>query len=173
MNINFPDLWHNFTSFLDHYRNFILCLVFTGLLAGYLLGCDVKTQSLIDPTRNVNAAQLKVEAHQLEALYAQREKELQLELESLALKQQDFNTDLAIAVENLETQTTHRQQIIDTLGGLAVQAAQGNANPISALTTLISLISAGSAVGLGLDSLRKDRVIKNLKTTDTPSTQSI
>ena len=106
----------------------------------------------------------------MQSQYVEREKQLQLELELLTHNQQNFNDQLAFAVEDLEIQTTQRQQIIDTLGGLAVQAAQGNANPISALTTLIGLISAGSAVGLGLDSLRKDRVIKNLKTTSNTTT---
>ncbi|MBL4700317.1 hypothetical protein JYU15_01420 [bacterium AH-315-I18] len=163
VNLNFPDLWHKSTSFLDHYRSFILSLIFTGLLAGYLLGCEVKTPSLIDPAQLVSAAQLQSEAHKLQAQYTQREKQLQLQLETLTLEQQDFNTGLITAVNDLETKTQQRQQIIDTLGGLAVQAAQGTANPISALTALIGLVSAGSAVGLGLDSLRKDRVIKNLK----------
>jgi hypothetical protein len=170
LNLNIPDLWHSFTSFLDHYRNWILCLVFAAMLGGYLVGCDVKTNSLIDPTRSVTAQQLQAEAHQLESQYSQREKQLQLELEELTLKQNDFNSQLAIAVEDLETKSTQRQQIIDTLGGLAVQAVQGNANPISALTTIIGLISAGSAVGLGLDALRKDRVIQNLKITGSTTT---
>lgn len=170
MNQTFPDLWHSFVTFLDHYRNFMLSILFAGLLAGYLLGCQVTTDSLVDPSRKVTANELKVEAHQLASQYDEREKQLQLELESLIRKQQDFNTDLSLAVEDLEIKTAQRQQIIDTLGGLAVQAAQGNANPVSALTTLIGLISAGSAVGLGLDSLRKDRVIKNLKTSDTSQT---
>lgn len=171
MTTNLPDLWHNFTRFLDHYRSFILSLLFTCLLAGYLLGCETKTQSLIDPSRNVTASQLQTEAHQLDSQYTQREKELKIELEALTIKQADFNTQLATAVEDLETQSLQRQQIVDTLGGLAVQAAAGEANPISALTTLIGLISAGSAVGLGLDSLRKDRVIQTLKAqTDTTST---
>tara|TARA_Y100001933_G_C19014605_1_gene570783 strand:+ start:13267 stop:13809 length:543 start_codon:yes stop_codon:yes gene_type:complete len=170
VNLNFPDLWHKLTAFTDHYRNFILCIFFTGILAVYLLGCDVATNSLIDPSRKVTAKQLQTEAHQLQSQYVEREKQLQLELELLTHNQQNFNDQLAFAVEDLEIQTTQRQQIIDTLGGLAVQAAQGNANPISALTTLIGLISAGSAVGLGLDSLRKDRVIKNLKTTSNTTT---
>ena len=169
VNLNFPDLWHQFTTFLDHYRNLILCLIFVSIMTGYLLGCEVTTDSLIDPSRKVTANQLKVEAHQLETQYVQREKQLQIELELLAIKQQDFSDQLVIAVEDLEVQTAQRKQIIDTLGGLATQTAQGNANPISALTTLIGLISAGSAVGLGLDSLRKDRVIKNLKTAIAPS----
>jgi hypothetical protein len=147
-------------------------LVFTGLLAGYLLGCQITTPSLVDPTRTVTASQLQAEAHQLESQYTQQEKQLQIQLEALTLKQQNFNTDLATAIEDLETKTTQRKQIIDTLGGLAVQAAQGNANPISAFTTVIGLISAGSAVGLGLDSLRKDRVIKNLKTTTVSTSTS-
>ncbi|MAX26864.1 MAG: hypothetical protein CMJ19_20415 [Phycisphaeraceae bacterium] len=170
MNFKLPDLWHNVTCFLDHYRNWILCLIFALMLGGYLVGCEVKTNSLIDPTRTVSSRQLQNEANKIESEYRQREKQLQIELEELTLKQQDFNAQLTIAVEDLETQTKQRQQIIDTLGGLAVQAAQGNANPISALTTIISLISAGSAVGLGLDSLRKDRVISKLKTDPNTST---
>ena len=164
MTTKLPDLWHNLTSFLDHYRSFILSLFFTCILAGYLLGCEVKTQSLIDPSRTVTASQLQTEVSQLESQYTQREKELQIELQALTAKQQDFNIQLATAVEDLETKAKQRQQIVDTLGGLAVQAAAGEANPVSALTTLIGLISAGSAVGLGLDSLRKDRVIQTLKT---------
>ncbi|MFG0247641.1 MAG: hypothetical protein ACF8OB_02050 [Phycisphaeraceae bacterium JB051] len=163
MTIKLPDLWHNATLFLDHYRNWIFCLGFALLLGGYLVGCEVKTSSLIDPSRTVSSRQLQTEANNIESQYRQREKLLQLELEELTIKQQDFNAQLALAVEDLQTKTQQHQQIIDTLGGLAAQAAQGNANPISALTTIISLISAGSAVGLGLDSLRKDRVISQLK----------
>lgn len=165
VNLNLPDLWHNVTTFLDHYRSFILSMIFTGLLAGYLFGCEVKTQSLIDPTRTVSASQLQSEAHQLDSQYTQRQQELQLQLQNLSTQQQNFNDQLSTAVNDLETKAQQRQHLIDTLGGLAVQAAQGNANPVSALTTLIGLISAGSAIGLGLDSLRKDRVIKQLKTT--------
>ncbi len=158
------DLFHKLAKLIDHNRGMVIGLLLTSLLATYLTGCQATTPSLRDASRQVTAAELRAEADALAVGLMQRKQSIELRLEAYNQEVEQFNYRLGDAAEDLNQKMQFRAQVVKTLGGLAVGAAEGSINPLSAITAILGLLSAGSAMGLGVDNLRKDRLIKKLKT---------
>lgn len=157
------DYWHDITNWLDHNRGLFAAALLASAAAVYLLGCEATVDSLVAPGRQVNRPQLIAEIHKLDDDLTQRRQHLEAQLADFNLDIEAFNRNADAAIETLEAREQFRTHIINTLGGFAIQAAEGAFNPISALTTLVGILGAATAIGVGYDNRRKNQVIERLK----------
>lgn len=157
------DWWHALTKLADYHRGTLLALAIVAALAAYLVGCDVTTSSLIAPGTTVTPRQLDAEVRQVEAGLAKQRNRLVADVADFNDQVAHFNQATDAALADLQSQQEIRSQIIETIGGFAADAVAGQFNPLSAISALVTLIAAGTATGLAVDTVRKNRVIKLLK----------
>ncbi len=148
---------------LDHHRGLVTALAIALLLAAQLVGCEIRTAGLIAPQQRVGVEQFTTEAQLIEQQLADRRDELVERFERFNDDVAAFESAVASRTTDLQQQFALREQIVMQVGGLAAQAADGSLHPVSAVSTLLSLIAFASAGGLIADNVRKDRVIKTLK----------
>ena len=159
------DWWHDLLKFADHNRGALTAAAIVVALAAYLLGCNATTGSLIDPGASVTSRQLRTEIQHVEADLAKRRNLLTSEVANFNDDVVRFNESAEEAVADLESQEEVRRHIVQIVGGFASDAAQGDFNPVSAISTLVTLITVGTAAGLAVDNRRKSSVIRLLKDT--------
>lgn len=157
------DFWHDILKLADYHRGLLLGAAVAIVAAVSLFGCDVTTTSLVDPNRKVTARQLQAEVDLLESNLSKRQNQLIAEIATFNDDVDQLDASVGSALDDLQQQYELREQMIRTLGGFAVDAAAGQFNPVSALSTLFSLLSLGAAGGLAVDNFRKGRVIRVLK----------
>ncbi len=157
------DWWHELLKVADHNRGTLMAVAIVVAMAAYLLGCNATTGSLIDPGTSVTSRQLHAEIQHVEADLAKRRNLLTSEVANFNDDVIRFNESAEAAVADLESQEEVRRQIVQIVGGFAGDAAQGNFNPVSAISTLVTLITVGTAAGLAIDNRRKGSVIRLLK----------
>lgn len=157
------DSWHALLKSADYHRGVLAAAMIVTALASYLVGCEVKTSSLISPGDRITPQQLVAEGQLIESNLAKRRNNLVREVSDFNEDVVRFNEATDAAVSELKRQHELRQQITQTIGGFASDAIEGRFNPISAISALVTLITVGTASGLMLDNVRKNRVIKLLK----------
>ena len=160
------DWWHALLKLADYHRGVLLAVVIVTALTVYLVGCDVTTGSLIVPGKAVTPRQLSAEIRQVEASLDQRRNRLVTEVADFNDEVARFNGSADAALSDLRHRQEIRSQVIQTVGGFASDAVEGRFNPLSAISALVTLITVGTATGLAVDNVRKNRVIKLLKDPD-------
>lgn len=164
------DRWHAFTEWLrklfDHERGAVLVPLLTiGLvLSVVMVGC--KPVSTLDGERvtpgNINTVyEGKATALQKRhAAWVADGEQLRIEAESL-----DAGYDAAFGdFEEQVSQTNAVLQAIGTVGGSLIAGAF---DPSALLSTVVTLGLGATAVGVGVDNRRKNKVIDRLKTNGT------
>ena len=81
-----------------------------------------------------------------------------------------FNVQVQAGNEDLDQQDEFRSNILETVGSVAIQAAEGGLNPVSLIPIAVGLFGGALGLGASADSLRKNKVIKNLKNGATEKT---
>lgn len=157
------DLWHDLLEKADYHRGALFGVGIAVMLALALFGCDVTTTSLVDPNRTVNSQQLLAEVSLLEKNLSTRQNQLIADIATFNDEAKRLDESFISATTDLQRKYELRAQLVQAVGGFAVDAASGQFNPISAISTLVSLLSLGAAGGLAVDNYRKGRVIKVLK----------
>jgi len=157
------DWWHDLLELADHNRGTLLASVIVAALAAYLFGCDATTASLIEPSRLVSSRQLRAEIRQLESGLAQQRNALAGDVANFNDQVSRFNEAAETATSDIKRQHEMRRQLVQLVGGFASDAAEGSFNPVGAISTLVTLITAGTAAGLAVDNYRKGSVIRLLK----------
>ena len=157
------DVLHKFLKFVDHQRGLVIALVFGLLVIGIFNGCQPKTISLIDPSAKVTAAQLERERQAI--VHGLEEDKMQLALaeDRYNAKVVAHNGALDGAQADLAQQAEFRLQLIEWVGGLATTVVSGAINPAQGVAAGLNLLTLLAAGGLGYDSLRKNKVIKEAK----------
>lgn len=145
----------------------------SGLLAGLALtlalaffvnvpGCGVKTDSTTTPGKRVDAAQLQAEAIDRQAAFDRRAADITASVASYSAEVTAYNAKLTAAAEDLAHKAQQRQQLLNTVGGIA-RVAAGVADPSGTVGAAITLALAGVAGGSFLDSRKKAAVIDRLR----------
>ena len=150
------DLWHALTKWIDYNRGTFVALLLVVCVAVGFLGCQPKTNSIINPEVRVTASQLKQEILNEEARLIGELKTLDAQIAVL-----DAKAD--VAIEDIEAQHKLRDEVMTVLGGLGTSIAAGNVNPASIIGSVVSIGSILTAAGVGFDNIRKRRVITDLK----------
>lgn len=169
------DVLSNTLKWLDHNRytviSALLFAVLFSLLIG-IVGCESQTTGLI---QNNEGRHLAVNRMEFERQVIDAEKEYAIERVQLDSKVAAFNEKIAAfnkqvesGLNDLDQQDQFREQILDTIGLVATEAAEGSINPVSLIPIGIGLLGASLGLGTSADNRRKDQVISNLKSN--PST---
>ena len=80
-----------------------------------------------------------------------------------------FNAQVDAGLEDLEKQDQFRSEVLETVGLVATQAAEGSLNPISLIPIGIGLLGGALGLGAAADNRRKDKVIDTLKKSPGPA----
>lgn len=153
------DILHSVLKWVDYNRGLVISLVLGLIAATWMVGCDVKTGSLLDPARQVTGAQLDREITTLQE---------QLDKRSAAIKAQEaeYNADVIAANANitaanadLEAQAQLRLKLIEMAGGIGSAVASGGFTAPAAIGSVVQLLTLLTTGGLLYDNRRKDRVI--------------
>jgi len=144
------DILHKLLKMIDHNRYAVMGLLLAAVLSIGIVGCQVRTASLIDPTRKVDAAELNREIITVKASLAARSGALNTEVTALAEASQ-------VAKDDLAAQQERRVFIIESIAGLGQVAAEGAISPASAIGSITQIALALAGVGLLADNRRKDK----------------
>jgi len=136
---------HGVMKWADHNRWLAAALVVACLVCVGFVGCQPKTQSVLNPPQKVTHDVLQREAAVVESDYTAKLKAFE------------------IAQADLERQYALRQQIVGVVGALGTAAAGGGLTPVAGIAGAIQLLTLAAAGGLAMDNRRKDKVIKSDK----------
>ena len=127
------DILHSMLKWLDYNRGLVAALVLGVIASAWLVGCDVKTGSILDPTRQVTPSQLDREITTLQG---------QMDKRASAIKtmEAEYNADVTAANQNI----------------VAANADLDAQEAIGSVVQLLTLLATG---GLVIDNRRKDRRI--------------
>jgi len=163
------DVLHKVLKVVDHNRYSIAAAVVFVLTMGFvvsLTGCEAMTAGLADDAApKVTRAEFQRQALIGEKDIAVRRIELDAQLAAFNEEVKAFNDRIIAGQQDLQRQDEFKQQLLDTVGLVAISATEGTLNPTALVPIAIGLL--GGAVGLGTaaDNRRKDKVITELKTT--------
>ena len=144
------DIVHKLLKLIDHNRYAVMGLFLAAILSIGIVGCQVRTASLIDPARKVNAAELDREIIAAKASLTARSDALNTEVAALAEASEAAKDDLAAQQERLAF-------VIESIAGLGQVAAEGTISPASAIGSITQIALALAGVGLLADNRRKDK----------------
>jgi len=82
------------------------------------------------------------------------------ELDELGVDAQATVRVAELAVEDLAKQEAARAELVNAVGGLAVQLASGAMDPTGIVVTLLGIAGVGLGIGSTADARRKDKVIE-------------
>lgn len=130
----------NIARWIRHNQGVTLSILLIIIALGWVLGCQSKVTSLLDPAKMVTAAELELE---LAAECQRLEMELDVLVKSAELKQAE-----------LLRQNEIKQKFVNFA---AITVDAGTVNPAGVLGLLFSVFGIGAVI----DNRIKDKVIKN------------
>jgi len=164
---------HRMFQWLDHNRWLVISLVIFAVVLGgavSVVGCKSTTAGLIEgvdgtPPVQVDRVEFNRQAATVEKDLAIRRVELDGQIAVFNEEVAAFNSRVESGLEDLDEQDEFRSEILNTIGLVATQAAEGSLNPISLIPLGIGLLGGALGLGISADNRRKDRVITDLKKT--------
>lgn len=157
------DLWNAVSKWFDHNRWLVVGFVVSVLLAGYTVGCDPTTRSLLSPEQRVTVTELEREVVVFQNNLDKRAADL-LKLEANYNSDVDsFNSSIELAKADLAKQVELRMKLIETAGAIGTAAATGGITAPAAIAAIVQLLTLGIGAGAVVNGLRKDKVISKLK----------
>lgn len=168
------DVVHKILNWLDHNRYTVAAvlvfIVTMGIVIG-LTGCQSQTAGL---TLAADGTAATVSRSEFERQALAGEKDLavrRIELDGMVAAFNEevkaFNERVQAGLEELARQDAFKTELLDTIGVVAVGAAEGTLNPASLVPIGIGLLGGALGLGASADNRRKDKVITNLKTVAT------
>jgi len=162
---------HRILQWLDHNRYLVLSLVLFAVCFGgtvSLIGCQSTTTGLIEPINDgvpveVSRVEFNRQAITVEKDLSIRRVNLDAQVAAFNEEVNAFNRRLEAGLEDLDTQDEFRQELLNTIGLFATQAAEGSLNPISLIPLGIGLLGGALGLGVAADNRRKDKVIQGRK----------
>ena len=157
------DYLNKLLKLIDHNRGVVAGVLIAIVAMAWLTACTPTTTSLISQIDKVDAAVLEMEADDIEADFAAREADIEAQIATFNADAERFGAAYQRRADDLQRQVEMRRTVIDTVGGLATQAVNGAINPASLIATAIGLLGVLGGMGVTVDNVRKDRVIRKLK----------
>lgn len=157
------DVIHTALKWVDYNRGFVIGVILAIGFSVWILGCPATTQSVLAPDRQVDAAGLEREIIQAQGQFDLEAVAIQQRIEAYNVDVEVFNEKVVAAADHLAEQYEQRAAIVETLGGLAMSAATGGFSPATAAAGVLTLGALAAAGGLGVDNIRKRKVIRTLK----------
>lgn len=162
------DLVHNTLKWMDHNRYVIASVIAFIAAMGFILnltGCEAMTHGLANGDGpKVNRVEFERQALAGEKDLAVRRIELDAEIAAYNEEVKLFNQRVETGQDDLARQDAFKQQLLDTVGLVAVSAAERTLNPAALIPIGIGLLGGALGIGTAADNRRKDQVITTLKT---------
>jgi len=164
------DQLHNVLNFVDHNRYTVaaaVVFVLTMAFAVSLTGCEAMTPGLTETPAGtvpkVTRAEFQRQALIGEKNLAVRRIELESHLAAFNEEVKAFNDRITAGQQDLQRQDEFKQQLLDTVGLVAMSATEGTLNPAALVPIGIGLLGGALGLGTSADNRRKDSVISALK----------
>lgn len=169
------DVMHKVMNWIDHNRYTVLSIVLFILTMGAVVamtGCESTTAGLVMKTDGAPPVKVNRSEFQRQALLTEKDftvQRLQLDMQTAAFNEEvkAFNQQVQVGLEDLQRQDEFKQQLLDTVGIVAVGAADGTLNPASLVPIGIGLLGGALGLGTSADNRRKDKLITDLKANGT------
>ncbi|NLW83532.1 MAG: hypothetical protein GXY41_03860 [Phycisphaerae bacterium] len=164
------DVVHTVLNFVDHNRYAVASVLVFILAMGLVLnltGCQATTAGLITTadgqTPKVSSAEFQRQALIGEKDFAVQRIELDAQIAAFNEEIRAFNERVAAGLDDLQRQDEFKQQLLETVGLIAVSATEGTLNPAALVPIGIGLLGGALGLGTSADNRRKDKVITDLK----------
>lgn len=157
------DLLHTVVKWAEHNRWLVLSLVVALALSSWIIGCQPKTTSLLDPDKQVPAATLEREAVVIEAGLAKQVATLRQLEAAYNADVVKMNASIEMAQADIKRQVELRLKFIEVLGGIGSAVASGGLTAPAAVGSAVQVLTLLAAGGLAFDTRRKSKVIGELK----------
>lgn len=138
------DSFHALCNWLSYNRFLVAGALISLVIAVCFAACAPTTQSIVNPDREVTAAELQREIVAVQADYDAKVKAAEA-----------ANADLSAQYES-------RARIVEAVGAAVNLAASGGLNPVSGAAAGVQLLTLLAGIGLVLDNRRKDKKIEEL-----------
>ena len=166
------DMVHNTLKWIDHNRYAVASVLVFILAMGLVLqvtGCQAMTAGLITTTDGA-APQVSRAEFQRQALIGEKDfavQRIELDAQIAAFNEEvrAFNERVAAGLDDLQRQDEFKQQLLETVGLIAVSATEGTLNPAALVPIGIGLLGGALGLGTSADNRRKDKVSTDLKAT--------
>lgn len=164
------DAVHAVLNWADHNRYTVASVLVFILTMGVVLGitgCQSATSGLV-AAADGSVPQVSRSEFQRQALVGETEFAIRrIELDGLAAQFNEeaaaFNERIQAGLDDLQRQDEFKQQLLDTIGVVAIGANEGTLNPAALLPIGIGLLGGALGLGTSADNRRKDEVITDLK----------
>jgi hypothetical protein len=165
------DTLHSITNWIDHNRytvvSVLVFMVTLGVVVS-LTGCESTTGALAATTEDAAAVQVTRSEFEHQTLVGEKDFTIRrIQLDGMvAIFNEEvaaFNARVQVGLEDLLKKDLFKQQLLETLGGVAVSATEGTLNPTALLPIAIGLLGGALGLGTSADNRRKDKVITTLK----------
>lgn len=164
------DFLHKVTNWIDHNRYTVLSLVFFVLAMSAVVamtGCESTTAGLVtaDGASPVEVTRSEFQRQTLvtEKDFAVRRIELDAKTAAFNEEVKAFNEQVQAGLDDLHRQDEFKQELLNTIGLVATNAADGTLNPASLVPIGIGLLGGALGLGTSADNRRKDKLITDLK----------
>ena len=165
------DALHNVLKWLDHNRytvaSVVIFILTMGIVIG-LTGCEAQTMGLAAATdgsvQEVSRTEFERQALVGEKDFAVRRIELDGLVAAFNEEVKAFNERVQAGLDDLARQDAFKQELLDTIGVVAIGATEGTLNPAALVPIGIGLLGGALGLGASADNRRKDKVITDLKT---------
>lgn len=164
------DIVHTALNFVDHNRYTLVSVLVFVLAMGlvvHLTGCQATTAGLVARADGA-VAQVSRSEFQRQALIGEKDfavQRIELDGQIAAFNEEvkTFNERVAAGLDDLQRQDEFKQQLLETIGLIAVSATEGTLNPAALVPIGIGLLGGALGLGTSADNRRKDKVITDLK----------
>lgn len=165
------DIVHTTLKWIDHNRYAVASMIAFIVAMGFMIhltGCEATTAGLMT-TADGQTPKVSRSEFQRQALVGEKDlavQRIELEAQIAAFNEEirAFNERVAAGLEDLDRQDAFKQQLLDTVGLVAVSATEGTLNPAALIPIGIGLLGGALGIGTAADNRRKDKVITDLKT---------
>lgn len=157
------DLLHKVTGWIEHNRFLVVSLVIGAIASGWFIGCQPRTPSILDPTQEVTAIQLEREGVVVQLSFNQQAAQIEQLQQNYNSRVVAANAQIEAAEADLAAQQQLRLQVLEVVAGLGTAVATGGVTAPIAIGSVVQLMTLLAVGGLGVDSVRKSRVIGKLK----------
>ena len=164
------DLLHGLLKWVDHNRYLVAGVVLFALFAGWLVGCDVKTQSLLSEDQKVTLRELEREVIVVQQTLDDEASTLREREALYNAKVESMNNAIAIAEADIAEKQEVRLKLIEIAGAVGTAAAAGTLSPAAGIAAAIQALTLFVGGGAIIDNRRKNRVIARLKNGNGPAT---
>ena len=164
------DVVHAVLKVVDHNRYAVASVLVFILAMGLVLnltGCKAMTAGLVTTAEGtatpVSRTEFERQALVGEKDFAVQRIELDAQIAAFNEEVRAFNERVAAGLDDLTRQEEFKQQLVETVGLIAVSATEGTLNPAALVPIGIGLLGGALGLGTSADNRRKDKVITNLK----------